>query len=71
MNITILALLYPKTLNDGAITLYNIENYVTNSVKKKQRWSPRGHILKSLALASSLESSTPPLEKRNTEKLCH
>ena len=25
----------------------------------------------SLALASSLESSTPPLEKRNTEKLCH
>ena len=34
MNITILALLYPKTLNDRAITLYNIEIYVTNSVKK-------------------------------------
>ena len=34
MNITILVLLYPKTLNDGAITLYNIENCVTNSVKK-------------------------------------
>ena len=34
MNITILVLFYPKTLNDGAITLYNIENYVTNSVKK-------------------------------------
>ena len=35
MNITILVLLYPKTLNDGEITLYNIENDVTNSVKKR------------------------------------
>ena len=25
-----------KHLNDGAITLYDIENYVTNSVKKKE-----------------------------------
>ena len=34
MNITIFVLLYPKTLNGGAITLHNIEIYVTNSVKK-------------------------------------
>ena len=32
MNITILILLYPKTLNDGEIVLSNIKNYVTNSV---------------------------------------
>ena len=31
MNITILILLYPKTLNDGAKKLYDIENYVTPS----------------------------------------
>ena len=35
MNITILVLSYQKTLNDGAIILYNIENYVTNRVKKR------------------------------------
>ena len=34
MNINILVLLYPKTLNDGAKILYDIENYDTNSVKK-------------------------------------
>ena len=35
MNITILVLLYPKTLNNGKINLYNVEIYVTNSVKKR------------------------------------
>ena len=60
MNITILVLLYPKTLNNEAITLYNIENYVTNSMKKTEVVSSRTHFevlglvskVKSLALAS-------------------
>ena len=34
----------------------------TLAYAQHQRWSPRGHILKSLALASSLVSSTPPLK---------
>ena len=45
-----------KHLNDGAITLYNIENNnVTNSVKKRN--------IEKLCHYQR--------EKRNTEKLCH
>ena len=63
MNITILVLLYPKTLNDGAITLYNIENYVTNSVKKTEVESSRTHFevlgLEGQVLGLDLEASSP------------
>ena len=43
MNITMLVLLYPKTLSDGEITIYDIENYVTNSVKKINNYKNNIH----------------------------
>ena len=66
MNITILVLLYPKTLNDGAITLYNIENYVTNSVKKTEVESSRTHFE---VLGLGLEDQVLGLEASSLRKL--